>query len=112
MTCKDCIHYDVCSKKHWHVESNKYTCDLNDVEKSCFYFKNKSRIIELPCKVGDIVYRIQYVDNTNILLRGIGIKEYVFNLSFYGLNMSEFGKTIFLTKEQAEAKLKELNENG
>lgn len=103
MTCKDCIHYDVCIQ---NIDTQTEGLTV------CKYFKDKSRFIELPCKVGDIVYRIEYVDNTNILLRGIGIKEYVFNLSFYGLNMSEFGKTIFLTREEAEAKLKELNKQN
>lgn len=50
MTCKDCIHYAICSKKHWRIESNKYTCER------CNDFKDKSRIIELPCKVGDEIY--------------------------------------------------------
>lgn len=41
MACEDCIHYDVCG-------FNEYK-DFNEI---CSFFKDKSRIIELPCKVG------------------------------------------------------------
>lgn len=46
-TCKDCIHYDVCG-------FNEYK-DFNEI---CSFFKDKSRIVELPCKVGDKVHKI------------------------------------------------------
>lgn len=62
MTCKDCIHYDVCHRRinsidflpvmkgKVSISSIMYKkCD--DVEKHCLHFKDKSRIIELPCKV-------------------------------------------------------------
>lgn len=45
MTCKDCIHYDVCVYHAPHL-----------VFDDCRYLKDKSRMIELPCKVGDILY--------------------------------------------------------
>lgn len=51
MTCKDCIHSDVCSKKHYHYENNKYRCDVDFIEKICKFFLDKSKYIELPCKV-------------------------------------------------------------
>lgn len=44
MTCKECIHYDA-------------AC-INGTTGACMYFKDKSRYIELPCKVGDTVYKI------------------------------------------------------
>ena len=51
MTCKDCIHYDVCQ----HSRSAGEYFEIN-VEKFCKLFKDKSRFIELPCKVGDTAY--------------------------------------------------------
>lgn len=49
MTCEDCIHYDVCYKKPDHFD------DLS-VNGGCKDFADKSRYIELPCKVGDTAY--------------------------------------------------------
>ena len=49
MTCDNCIHYDVCE-----------ALEMNGIAKvhpiQCGYFNDKSRYIELPCKVGDRVY--------------------------------------------------------
>jgi len=48
MTCKDCYHYKAC-------------LDMSDTdwEHTCNHFKDKSRIVELPCKVGQTVYEIR-----------------------------------------------------
>ena len=56
-------------------------------------------VIVPPCKVGDIVY---VISKGNIL----PYYEIKYLLPDY------FGKTVFLTKEEAEAKLKELKDNG
>ena len=50
MTCKDCIHYDVCNK--WDTWNDEFYTDGNS--NKCYNyskFKDKSRFIELPCKV-------------------------------------------------------------
>ena len=56
-------------------------------------------LLRLPCKVGSTVYhiankRILEVENADVF--------------FLCLCVAEFGKTIFLTKEEAEQKLKEM----
>lgn len=38
--CEECIHYDLCNEYY-------YTGDL------CAKFRNKSKLIELPCDIGD-----------------------------------------------------------
>lgn len=121
MTCKKCYHCDVCSEKDGTTNfyGKEFAC--NDVEKRCQYFKDKSRIVELPCKIGDKVYYLsikRYIPLThkmaeaevldyNINRYGIcGVKirplnsDYIFEMSI---------DKIFLTKEEAEEKLKELN---
>ena len=53
MTCKDCIHYDVC------VESGRTILEFygeNDAINFCSYFKDVSKFIEVPCSIGDIIY--------------------------------------------------------
>lgn len=53
MTCKNCVHYDVCSKEDGTTNYYGEVIICKDVDELCKYFKDKSRIVELPCKVGD-----------------------------------------------------------
>ena len=46
MTCKDCIHSEVC---YYHGE------DI-DSPGICGFFKDRSRFVELPCKLGDEIF--------------------------------------------------------
>lgn len=79
--------------------------------------EEQGRLIELPCKVGDTAYEI-----AGATTHGYGygwkcltyekayVHETVFNLG----RLNDIGKTVFLTREEAEAKLKELRgeQNG
>lgn len=79
-------------------------------------------VIVPPCKVGDIVYQIMDIKSVHrqvLELKVLRIeiteqtirfwcrtvKNYRYN--FCELDIDDFGKTVFLTKEEAEAKLKE-----
>jgi hypothetical protein len=74
-------------------------------------------LIELPCKVGDMVWEIIQSPNGNFISKEI-IGDYwitedgiVARTGFYStdsIEIEEFGKTVFLTKAEAEQKLKEL----
>jgi len=67
----------------------------------------QSRLVKLPCKVGTDIYYILGIPNETPCI----IDSCVFKLS----DIHKIGKTLFLTKAEAEAKLKELrgreNEN-
>lgn len=72
------------------------------------------RLIELPCKVGDTVWSIDFekihsYELTEITVRN---KKMVFFSVMDGfmkvIKPEDIGKTVFLTKEEAEAKLAEL----
>lgn len=88
--------------------------------------EEQGRLVELPCKVGDTVYvngvlgcgeaeryRVIRVDYHSTL--GTGRNEFYIEallcadpdsvITFYD---KQFGKTVFLTKSEAEVKLKEL----
>lgn len=77
--------------------------------------EEQGRLIKLPCKVGDIVYiaetvlveamciRIQLDGDRNGIW--INAKEYPYDR---WISFKAFGKTVFLTKSEAEARLKEL----
>lgn len=117
IACRDCFHYDVCHNNFKNIDLNEEMTD----EHCCVYFKDKLRIIELPCKVGNLVFE-PYRDFINVYeITTIRLSKYglFFNWRLYnsgvysnvnGFSEREINKTIFLTKEEAESKLKELNE--
>lgn len=82
--------------------------------------EEQGRLIKLPCKVGDVVYGINTDRNIVSALKIISTKIYSYAIYFdyqlidgiYKNIVSfadiDFGKTVFLTKSEAEAKLKEL----
>lgn len=101
-SCKDCLSYDVCS-----------IADIMGKNFCCPDCKDRNRFVELPCKVGDTVYSIK---NHNIYERKVTriifdpitiiqfmAKDYVCYASPIGRN--DFGKTVFLTREEAERAL-------
>lgn len=116
MTCKDCIHDDVCEYKKIFCEKFDRLFDFIDIETECKHFKDKSRIIELPCGVGDTFYAI--VNGQIIAYNCVGFKyghsafteknNELLLLTVYDMEF-EFGEEAFLSNEEAEAKIKELN---
>lgn len=76
--------------------------------------EEQDRLIKLPCKVGDTLYRL--VPNLYRKYVEIKIAQFVINKNeIYfttnkgvSLSVGKIGKTIFRTKAEAEAKLKEL----
>lgn len=54
MTCKDCIHYEIC--EGWYTD----ICfgSILEINKICEQFADRSKFIELPCKLGDRLYAI------------------------------------------------------
>lgn len=80
--------------------------------------EEQGRLVKLPCKVGDTVYGISMGKFMNLTVNEISIfcmkGEKIINVKcqssdeFRNYVEREFGKTVFLTKSEAEAKLKEL----
>lgn len=96
---------------------NGAPCELAQamIDKLAHYedLKDEGRLIELPCAVGDTVYWISESDAC-LFCNGpcyerceegaLKIKEIPFKQHM----LNEIGEIIFLTKEEAEAKLKEM----
>lgn len=110
--------FQYCSKEDWEncetiADVIDKLADYEDLEEQC-------RLIKLPCKVGDTVYGINTDRNIVSALKIISVKIYSYAIYFdYQLidgiykNIVSFadadiGKTVFLTKSEAEVKLKEL----
>lgn len=111
VTCENCLHYNACPDV-W--EADNYDCPD---------FADKSEYIRLPCKVGDIVYKISFVHKN---ITPLTVDGFLCNLSSWKVHcthlipswvgnqkehiyiaFSSFGKRVFLTHEEAEKALKE-----
>ena len=81
------------------IQALKKLEDYEDLEE-------QGRLLKLPCKVGTDIYYIFGIPNE----MPCTIESCVFELS----DINEIGESLFLTKSEAEAKLKELRggENG
>lgn len=85
------------TKEYWeHKQVAEYLRKLKEYED----LEEQGRLIKLPCKVGDDVYYILGIPNKTPCT----IDKCTFGLSA----INKIGKTLFLTREEAEAKLKEL----
>ena len=113
MTCKECFHYAVCATKGKHanyqVKNGKQYLVAFENPVNCKHFKDRSKFIELPCKLGDDIY---YFDS-----KGNIYKQRIFQFVYGGTGLKVdsdvmfdsdlLGKRFFRTKEEAEQALKE-----
>lgn len=124
-TCKNCAHFDACAN-FWFSDYD-FTNSIVETkrkhanQKTCRSFKDRKLIFETPCKAGTVVYGIHEICTEE----GVETKE-VFEgklISFsidensenfcvryecgltYWHRLSDFGKTVFLSKEEAENEL-------
>lgn len=77
--------------------------------------EEQGRLVKLPCKFGTEVYNITWWDDVQekVVVKGKTYcrtvrKHKVTKSIFSYFDILEFGKTVFLTKSEAEAKLEEL----
>lgn len=96
-------------------------CHLAEVYERLQHYEDleeQGRLIKLPCKVGDKVWAIRYGEETDyivvpMLILEIHIYEhgvfFVPSENIRAFRLKDFGTQVFLTKEEAEAKLAEIN---
>ena len=73
--------------------------------------EEQGRLIKLPCKVGDTIYGLHKAMVCELDTETIGISkmpsgEILYLIDGWELDKGDFGKTVFLTKSEAEQKLK------
>lgn len=111
MTCNDCIHYDVCKALEDQVGMIE--------ARQCGCYKDISRFIELPCKVGAEIFIIIDADNFpsfvdigtvesfSVHQDGIWIfARYECGLTYWH-KLDDLGKGFYLDPYEVEAALKE-----
>ena len=118
-SCKDCVHVEACCEKNLHVVVGMNIIPrfkYKRIEQECKNFKDRSRFVELPCKVGDTLfvptrnlvseYKIVsfHVCGEGIWYRTNVIKGILTRL--ISDNVEIIGETVFLTREEAERALK------
>ena len=124
-SCTDCFNYEAC--RRYEKLFHKYITGLICADRDCEDFKDRSEWVHLPCKIGATLY-------TNISRQGWYLRAkdrpYECKVVFIGLNdsskmgrgflnaeikngcmlqfnFSDIGKTVFLTREEAENALAE-----
>lgn len=126
--CKNCLHNGVCTL--WRTaemqDARSYTVGENGGE--CREFLDKSRLVEVPCNLGDTVWVTNrtkksvfenkvhgiYIAGTGKCVNTIRV-EYTNRLgekSYRKFTWAQFGKILFFTKEEAEAALKKKGETN
>lgn len=99
MICENCLYNKNCQFLLKH--KNK------EVE-GCTAFEDKSEWVHLPCKVGDVVYCFEPCFDTDHYPKLKVVEKEIVELktiaTVFGLNfdIDSIGKTIFLTREEAE----------
>lgn len=105
-TCKDCLHYETC--KDYGVDE---VCEELSV---CKQFTDRSKWVHLPCKFLLKVYVLPTIHNQLADITEMKCIGFSLSASMYKANLiddknklyqpyfGEFGKTVFLTREEAE----------
>ena len=107
VTCKDCLYHHIC----------KIIDVLGEIQgnaECCLQFKDRSRFVELPCKLGDTVY---YFNSAGEIFSQ---KVSGFIVNFVGILVDSdvmfdshlMGDRFFSTREEAEQALKERENNA
>lgn len=105
---------DVWVKQHDYISAARKLCDYEDLEE-------QGLLARLPCKVGDIMFRINKGAKNPVIeltVTQIDITTRSYNLEVIDRECgelmcfkSDIGRTIFLTREEAEKKLEEMKAN-
>lgn len=110
--CENCYHYEACLNS---LSENK---GLNKVF-DCEYYKDKSHIVELPCRVGDTVYVLYTCDLPHeieqVIIESINIRKEHVQIVFSNISAitvwendwSVYKKYVFSSREEAERALEE-----
>lgn len=115
MTCKNCFNYETC--KRYEKLFHKHITSLKKANEDCEDFEDRSLWIKLPCKVGDTLYEPTdrgTISEYEVLAVRVElfstfvewkIKEGIVWRYVHEINSNEIGRTVFLTREEAERAL-------
>lgn len=119
MTCKDCVHYEVCLESAKAYDEGVSDFENDGIEEFCRFSKPKSRFVELPCSFGDMIYMLvtrkthsfeyEFENGKRKMIKQQNQHTFIKRTTFMESNffkvLDEWGKTVFLSKEEAEKAL-------
>ena len=99
--CENCYHAEICKK----YPNTGLPPKMRDerLGEGCEHFKDKSLIVELPCKANDTLYTFSAIARSVISFNAPDIHWIIDSVN-------EFGKTVFLSYRDAERALNEREE--
>ncbi len=123
--CFGCESINRCNPEKMACSSYKALKKLAEYEE----LEEQGKLLKLPCAVGDIVYQLMVTgvneDSKRLKYKMFKAKVFRFSVDSFTLcfmteiidenkyhselPLSSFGKTVFLTREEAKSALKELN---
>ena len=117
--CRECLHDEMCFSTH--TGDSPACCDFLDAARyhDIMQAEREGRVVILPCRVGDTLFMLKdgsIYDGTVRFLRwehhkDRGVRSDVAaNPNPYfsiGASFDDFGKTVFLSREEAEKALEE-----
>lgn len=100
---------DITSKNYWeHYQVEEWLKELKQYRDA----EEQGLLIKLPCKIGDTVYiihnRVEIIEEQVFKIIQRINEPLKFRISIWEFEESEFGKTVFLTHEDAERALQAL----
>ncbi len=116
--CENCYHRKVC------IDGANYKNSEN-----CRRYKDKALIVELPCVIGDKVYytplKTGYINELTVVAIHLSdeksVRTKLHKSHFIAIesrsklsgkyNLDSFGRTVFLSREEAERALEECEKN-
>ena len=110
--CENCYHNEMCQALEVCNGVMKIPANC------CDYYKDKSLIVELPCRVGDTVYIL--IDESKKFGGAYIKEEKAVEISTAGrmwtdscyYDSDDIGRMLFFSREEAERALKEREKNG
>ena len=94
---------------------NDYFISVQEKLREYEDLEEQGKLVKLPCKIGTEVYNITWWDDVQekVVVKGKVYyrtvhKHKVTKSPFTYFDIDNFGKTVFLTKSEAEQKLKEM----
>jgi hypothetical protein len=121
-SCSDCFNYILCDyNTNISITDSKIKLYFKEGAEKCCFFKDKTKVVELPANIGETVYyfntNCKQIDQciivkiTQYTKKSIGFLLMKDSKTVFEVSLLDFNKTVFISKEIAEQVLKKEKEH-